>query len=50
MAKAASKKAPTKTEILNSIAAATGLSKKDVGAVKSTINPNFDPSQPNGRG
>ena len=32
MAKAA-KKAPTKTEILNSIATATGLSKKDVGAV-----------------
>ncbi len=35
MAKAAAKakKAPTKTEILNNIADATGLSKKDVAAV-----------------
>ncbi|MCE9547128.1 MAG: HU family DNA-binding protein [Planctomycetia bacterium] len=33
MAKAAGKKAPTKTEILNSIAEATELSKKDVSAV-----------------
>lgn len=32
MAKAA-KKAPTKTEIFNNIAEATGLKKKDVGAV-----------------
>ena len=33
MAKAAAKKAPTKTEILNSIAEQTELSKKDVSAV-----------------
>lgn len=33
MAKAAEKKAPTKTEILNSIAEQTELSKKDVAAV-----------------
>ncbi len=33
MAKAAVKKAPTKTEILNSIAEQTDLSKRDVGAV-----------------
>jgi nucleoid DNA-binding protein len=33
MAKAAPKKAPTKSEILNSIAAATGLARKEVGAV-----------------
>ena len=33
MAKTAAKKAPTKTEILNNIADATELSKKDVGAV-----------------
>ena len=33
MAKAAAKKAPTKTQILTSIAEATGLSKKDVAAV-----------------
>jgi nucleoid DNA-binding protein len=33
MAKATAKKAPTKTEILNSIAQATDLSKKDVAAV-----------------
>jgi len=33
MAKAAAKKAPTKTEILNSIAEQTELSKKDVAAV-----------------
>ena len=33
MAKAATKKAPTKTEIFNSIAEATNLSKKDVAAV-----------------
>jgi len=33
MAKAAPKKAPTKTEILTKIADATGLTKKDVAAV-----------------
>ncbi len=33
MAKATAKKAPTKTEILNSIAQATDLPKKDVAAV-----------------
>ena len=33
MAKAAAKKAPTKTEVLNSIAEQTELSKKDVAAV-----------------
>ena len=33
MAKAAAKKAPTKTEILNSIAEQTELTKKDVAAV-----------------
>ena len=33
MAKATAKKAPTKTEILNNIAAATDLPKKDVSAV-----------------
>ncbi len=33
MAKTATKKAPTKTEILNSIAESTELSKKDVAAV-----------------
>lgn len=41
MAKAApsnTKKAPSKTEILNNIAAATELSKKDVGAVLDALN------------
>ena len=33
MAKAAAKKAPTKTEVLNAIADATGLTKKQVGEV-----------------
>lgn len=33
MAKAAAKKSPTKTEIMNSIAEQTDLSKKDVNAV-----------------
>jgi nucleoid DNA-binding protein len=33
MAKAAAKKAPTKSEIFNNIAQATGLSKRDVAAV-----------------
>ena len=33
MAKVAAKKPPTKTEIMNNIAEATGLSKKDVAAV-----------------
>ena len=33
MAKATTKKAPTKTEVYNNIAEATGLSKKDVGSV-----------------
>jgi nucleoid DNA-binding protein len=33
MAKAAAKKAPTKTELLNSLAEATDLSKKEVAAV-----------------
>ncbi|HBO45886.1 MAG TPA: DNA-binding protein [Planctomycetaceae bacterium] len=37
MAKAA-KKPPTKTEILTSIAAATGVSKKDVAAVLDALN------------
>ena len=33
MAKAAAKKAPTKTELLNNLAEATDLSKKEVAAV-----------------
>jgi len=33
MAKATAKKAPTKTEVLTNIAAATGLTKKEVAAV-----------------
>ena len=33
MAKAATKKAPTKSEVFNGISEATGLSKKDVAAV-----------------
>ena len=33
MAKAATKKAPTKTEVLNGIAETTGLSKKEVAGV-----------------
>ena len=33
MAKAAGKKAPTKTEVFNGIAEATGLTKKDVAGV-----------------
>ena len=37
MAKAAAKKAPTKTEVLNAIAEATELSKKDVTAVFSSL-------------
>ena len=37
MAKAATKKAPTKTEVLNGIAEATDLSKKDVSAVFSAL-------------
>ena len=37
MAKAATKKAPTKTEVLNAIAEATELSKKDVQAVFSSL-------------
>ena len=51
MAKAA-KKAPTKTEILTSIATATGLSKKDVGAVMDAmaaeIKKNLGPRGPGG--
>ena len=38
MAKAAAKKPPTKTEIYSSISEATGLSKKDVGAVFEALN------------
>ena len=38
MAKAAAKKPPTKTEIYASIAEATELSKKDVGAVFDALN------------
>ncbi len=38
MAKAAVKKPPTKTEIYASIAEATGLAKKDVGAVFDSLN------------
>jgi len=37
MAKAATKKAPTKTEVLNSIAESTGLSKKEVGSVMEAL-------------
>ena len=37
MAKTAGPKAPTKTEVLNSIATATGLSKKEVMAVMDAI-------------
>ncbi len=38
MAKAAVKKAPTKTEIYGAIAEATGLTKRDVGAVFDALN------------
>ena len=38
MAKAPAKKAPTKTEILNNIAEATELSKKDVTAVLEALS------------
>jgi nucleoid DNA-binding protein len=38
MAKAASKKPPSKTEILTNIASATDLSKKDVQAVLNALN------------
>ena len=38
MAKAAAKKPPTKTEIYSNISDATGLSKKDVGAVFDALN------------
>lgn len=38
MAKAATKKPPTKTEIYANIAESTGLSKKDVGAVFDALN------------
>ena len=37
MAKATAKKAPTKTEVYNAIAEATGLSKKDVAAVFASL-------------
>jgi nucleoid DNA-binding protein len=38
MAKAAAQKPPTKTEVFTNIADATGLSKKDVGAVLESLN------------
>lgn len=38
MAKAAAQKPPTKTEVFTNIAEATGLSKKDVGAVLESLN------------
>ena len=38
MAKTAAKKAPTKTEVYNSIAEATGLTKKEVAAVLDALN------------
>lgn len=38
MGKAAGKKAPTKTEVLNNIAEATDLSKKQVGAVLDALS------------
>ena len=38
MGKAAAKKAPTKTEVLNNIAEATDLSKKQVGAVLDALS------------
>ena len=38
MAKAATKKAPSKTEVLNNVAEATGLSKKEVGAVMDALS------------
>ena len=38
MAKAPAKKAPTKTEIYGAIAEATGLTKRDVGAVFDALN------------
>jgi nucleoid DNA-binding protein len=37
MAKAAAKKAPSKTEILNNIATASGLNKKDVAKVMEAL-------------
>ena len=42
MAKAADKKPPTKTEIYNSIAESTGLSKKDVQAVFDALAEQID--------
>ena len=38
MAKTAAKKAPTKTEVYNSIAETTGLTKKEVAAVLEALN------------
>ena len=38
MAKAAVKKPPTKTEIFNNIAEATGMTKKDIAAVFDAMN------------
>jgi nucleoid DNA-binding protein len=38
MAKAPAQKPPTKTEVYTSIAEATGLAKKDVGAVLEALN------------
>ena len=38
MAKDAAQKPPTKTEVFTNIAEATGLSKKDVGAVLESLN------------
>jgi nucleoid DNA-binding protein len=38
MAKAAAKKPPTKTEILTNLAAATGLTKKEVASVLEALN------------
>ena len=42
MAKAAAKKAPTKTEVYNAIAEETGLTKKEVAAVLESLTTQID--------
>lgn len=44
MAKAAAKKAPTKTEVYNAIAEETGLTKKEVGAVLDALSGQIEKS------
>ena len=47
MAKAEAKKAPSKTEILNNIAEASGLNKKQVGAVLDALSAEIKKSMGN---